>query len=110
MKQFDLKFWTCVPFHLKPTSSVTRVEAYVTIRVTPTVWSKEDCPNGFMFNYKNAYHMFVDHFQVENEKSTPNWEDYFEVNLEGADHLVIRPMPGHCIYMNFPELMLDIPD
>ena len=110
MKQFELKFWTYVPFDLEPTLLVKRVEAYVTVRVTPTVWPKEGCPNGFMFNYKNGYHMFVDHFQVVNEKSTPDWEDYFEVNLEGADHLVIRPIPDYQIYMNFPDLVLDVPD
>lgn len=107
---FDLKFWSTLAYYQANSQFPSYTETFVTVRVTPSTWPKEGCPNGYMFTYRNSYHMFVDSFEIIPSKSSRNWEDFFSVNLHGANHLIISSISGMELFLNFPELILDVPE
>ena len=111
MKKFNLKFWSSIPYHQRNSQNPSYTEAFVTIQIAPSIWPKEGCPNGYLFTHNDSsYHIFVDSFKVVSEKSSHNWEDYFSINLQGANHLTISSSCGQGLFLNFPELILDIPE
>ncbi len=108
MKNFDLKFWSSIAYYQKNSQKSSYTEVFVTVRIIPSTWPKEGCPNGYMFTHCNSYHIFVESFEIIPEKSSRNWENYFSINLQGANHLTVSSTCKRSLFLNFPELVLDI--
>ena len=110
MKKFDLKFWSSIPYYQRDSQKPSYTEAFVTVRIVPMTWPEDDCQSGYMFTHGCSYHIFVESFEVIPKKSSRNWDDYFSVNLEGEHHLTISSTCDRSLFLNFPELILDIPE
>ena len=100
----------CIAYYQRDSQRPNYTEAFVTVRIIPLTWPKGDCPSGYLFTHWNSYHIFVDSYEIVPQKSSRNWEDYFNVDLQGANHLIISSTCNRNLFLNLPELILDVPE
>ncbi len=110
MKKFDLKFWSSIAYYQRNSQRPSYTEAFVTVRIIPSTWPDDGCPSGYLFYYGRSYYIFINSFEIIPEKSSRNWEDYFSVKLEGTNRLKVCSTCDRDLFLNFPELILDVPD
>ena len=94
MKKFIFKFWTrTFDGQLKQ----------LTLRVIPSTWEKEDIPNGYLFLKYESFNIFINDYEIIEEKSSPDWKEYFEIYVSKA--LRLQVYSNRCpVYLNLPEL------
>ena len=111
MKQYDLRIWRKRSFQQNGSDIPNKsTDVFVTIRIIPSTWQEEGCQNGFLFEDNNAYHIFVDSYEIVRDKSTTNWNDYFSIKMNEAKQLVVSSSTNSKLFCDFPELRLYVPE
>ena len=72
MKSFILKFWTVVGKEYK----------LLTIRIIPIQSEDEVAP--YLFIHRGAWSTFIEKYSIDEEESSPDWRDYFKINVCGG--------------------------
>lgn len=92
-KQFLFKYW----------ATVNKEEKYLTLKITPAQWEDTGCPNGYLFIRGGDFAIYVNkRYEVIEEKSSPDWRDYFEIQL--TEGLVLQVYSMKCrVNLNLPE-------
>ena len=93
MKKFIFKFW----------ATVDGKEKHLTLRITPAQWPDGDSPNGYLFVQGYNFAIFInENYEVIEEKSSPDWKDWFKIYL--SEGLLLQVYSVKCrVCLNLPE-------
>ena len=94
-KEFLFRFW----------GRVDKEEKYLTLKITPAQWKETECPNGYLFIQGGDFAIFINRrYDVIEEKSSPDWKDWFEIYVSEGGLLQVYSMKFR-VCLNLPEIV-----
>ena len=94
MKKFIFKFWI---------ETSGRQRKVLTLRVVPSCWEDDGIPNGYVFLQQQSYNIFIDKYEIIEDRSSSDWKEYFEIYVSGGLRLQVYSKK-YPVYLNLPEL------
>lgn len=95
MKKFIFNFWT---------ETSDKQKKNLTLRVVPSTWEDDGIPNGYLFLQQRSFNIFIDDYKVVEERSSPDWKEYFDVYVSGGLRLQVGGKNQYSINLNLPTI------
>ncbi len=82
-------------------------EKFLTLKITPAQWEGTICPNGYLFTQGGDFAIFVNkRVEVIDEKSSPDWKDWFEIYVSEGGLLQVYSMRIK-VNLSLPEPIIE---
>ena len=78
----------------------------LTLKICPTRWKEIGIPDGAFFMENNCMSIFIDSYEVISNASSPDWNNFFIIDLSETGKLNVRSEYGD-VYLNMPECVYE---